>query len=220
METTLNLSTRRDSGKGVARKLRRSGRVPGVIYGGAEQPVLVSMNAREALLLFQSISVENTILNLMVDDRDAERALVREVQVHPFRTELLHVDFLRVQRGVAIEVQVPVHAIGVPAGVRDGGVLEHIVHDITVKCVPSRIPEAIEVSVDHLEAGDVLRVSDLELPEGVENLADPQQAVCAVAIPRAPDLDEEEEAVGEEPGGDEAPLAEGAAAEDAGGAED
>ncbi len=192
METTLRLTTRHDSGKGVARKLRRAGRVPGVVYGGGEETVPVSMEAREALLLFQSISVENTILNLMVDEGEAERALVREVQVHPYRTELLHVDFLRVQRGVAIEVHVPVHVVGVPAGVREGGILEHIVHDITVKCVPSRIPEAIEVDVSHLVTGDVLRVRDLEMPEDVENLADPDQAVCSVTVPRAPELDEEE----------------------------
>lgn len=212
METTLNLTTRHDSGKGVARKLRRAGRVPGVIYGGGEEPVPVSMETREALHLFQSISVENTILDLMVDDREAERALVREVQTHPYRTELLHVDFLRVQRGVAIEVNIPVHVTGVPAGARDGGVLEHIVHDITVKCVPSRIPEAIEVDVSHLETGDVLRVVDLEMPEAVENLADPQQAVCAVSVPRGPELDEEEDI-------DEAAAEEGATEEDAAGEE-
>ncbi len=219
MEATLNLRTRRDSGKGVARRLRRAGRVPGVIYGGGEEPVLVSMEAREALLLFQSISVENTILNLMVEDRDAERALVREVQVHPYRTTLLHVDFLRVRRGVAIEVHVPVHMAGVPAGARDGGVLEHILHDITVKCVPSRIPEAIEVDVSHLELGDVLRVADLEMPEAVENLADPQQAVCAVSMPREPELEEEEEVV-EEAAAEEGAPEEDAAEDEAGGAED
>ena len=215
MEATLNLATRHDSGKGVARKLRRAGRVPGVVYGGGEETVLVSMETREALLLFQSISVENTILNLMLEDREAGRALVREVQVHPYRTELLHVDFLRVQRGVAIEVHVPVHMAGVPAGARDGGVLEHILHDITVKCVPSRIPEAIEVDVSHMEAGDVLRVSDLEMPEGVESLTDPEQAVCAVSIPRAPELDEDEDE-GEEAVPDE----EGEVAEESDGSED
>lgn len=216
MEATLNLRTRRDSGKGVARKLRRAGRVPGVIYGGGEEPVPVSMEAREALLLFQSISVENTILNLMVEDRDAERALVREVQVHPYRTTLLHVDFMRVRRGVAIEVQVPVHMAGVPAGAREGGVLEHILHDITVKCVPSRIPESIEVDVSHLDLGDVLRVADLEMPEGVENLTDPQQAVCSVSVPRGPELEEEEEVV-EEAAAEEGAPEEDAAEDEAGG---
>lgn len=219
METTLNLRTRHDSGKGVARKLRRAGRVPGVIYGGGDGPVLVSMEAHEALRLFQSISVENTILDLMVDDREAERALVREVQAHPYRTELLHVDFLRVRRGVAIEVNIPVHVIGVPAGVREGGILEHVVHDITVKCIPSKIPAAIEVEVSELETGDVLRAGDLEMPEGVENLVDPDQAVCAVVAPRGPEPGEEEadeEAVDEEGMPDE----DAAAEEEAGGAED
>ena len=210
MDTTLRLTTRHDSGKGVARRLRRAGRVPGVVYGGGEETVPVSMEGREALLLFQSISVENTILNLMVDGGEAERALVREVQVHPFRTELLHVDFLRVQRGVAIEVNVPVHVTGVPVGVREGGILEHVVHDITVKCLPSLIPEAIEVDAGHLDTGDVLRVRDLEMPEGVESLADPDQAVCAVTLPKAPEIDDDAEAVGDE---DEIP------ADDAGGEE-
>ena len=168
METSLNLRTRHDSGKGIARKLRRAGRVPGVIYGGGEKPVPVSMEAHEALRLFQSISVENTILDLMVDEHEAERALVREVQAHPYRTELLHVDFLRVRRGVAIEVNIPVHVIGVPVGVREGGILEHVVHDITVKCIPSKIPAAIEVEVTQLDTGDVLRAGDLEMPEGVK----------------------------------------------------
>ena len=217
MEITLNLRTRHDSGKGIARRLRRAGRVPGVIYGGGGKPVLVSMEALEALRLFQSISVENTVLNLMVDERQAERALVREVQAHPYRTELLHVDFLRVQRGVAIEVNVPVHVIGVPAGVREGGILEHVVHDITVRCIPSRIPAAIELEVGELDTGDVLRARDLEMPEGVENLVDPDQTICAVMAPRGPEPGEEEE--GEEDAAEEG-TPEDADDEDDGGAED
>ena len=205
METTLNLTTRNVSGKGAARRLRRDGRVPGVIYGGREGPVLVSMEAHEALNLFQSISVENTVLDLLVDDREAERALVREVQSHPFRTELLHVDFLRIQRGVAIEVQVPVHVTGVPEGVRQGGILEHVVHDIPVKCIPSRIPAAIEVDVTALEAGDVLRGSDLPMPEDVESLIDPNQAIFAVVAARGPEPGEEEaEEDGVEPAAEDA----------------
>ena len=194
METTLNLRTRRQSGKGVARKLRRTGRVPGVIYGGGDDPLMVSMEARETLSLFQLISVENTVLQLMVDDQDAERALVREVQVHPFRTELLHVDFLRIRRGVALEVQVPVHLIGVPEGVRLGGVLDQVVHDITVKCVPSRIPAAIDLDVTELGAGAVIRAGDLEMPEGVENLVDPDLTICAVVAAREEEEEEEVEA--------------------------
>ena len=99
MEARLNLETRNDAGKGVARRLRRAGRVPGVIYGDGRDPVLVSMEAREAQNLLHSISLDDTVLHLALDDDATELAMVREVQVHPFRAELLHVDFLRVATG-------------------------------------------------------------------------------------------------------------------------
>ncbi len=95
MEERLKLETRHEAGKGAARRLRRAKRVPGVIYGGGGDTVLVSMDAREALNLLQSISLDDTVLDLALDNGANERAMVQEVQVHPFRTELLHVDFLR-----------------------------------------------------------------------------------------------------------------------------
>ncbi|MCY3613206.1 MAG: 50S ribosomal protein L25, partial [Gemmatimonadetes bacterium] len=191
-----------ESGKGVARKLRRAGRVPGVIYGGGGEPVMVSMEARETLQLFQSIPVDNTILNLSLDgEASPEQALVREVQVHPYRTELLHVDFIRVRRGVPIEVHVPVHLMGLPDGVRnEGGILEQVAHDIIVKCVPALIPEGIEVDVTGLGIGDVLRAGDVVMPEGVENLVDPERMICGVSAARlAEELEDEEEGVEAEP---------------------
>ena len=97
MKAKLDIETRDDAGKGVARKLRRAGRVPGVIYGGGGDTVLVSMEAREALNLFQSISLDETVVQLNVKGGATERAVVQEVQVHPYRTELLHVDFLRAE---------------------------------------------------------------------------------------------------------------------------
>ena len=202
MEAKLNLLRRGESGKGAARKLRRSGRVPGVIYGGGDEPVMVSMEARETLQLFQSIPVDNTILHLSLDGEGSpEQALVREVQVHPYRTELLHVDFMRVRRGVPIEVHVPVHLMGLPDGVRnEGGILDQVAHDIVVKCVPSLIPEAIEVDVTQLGVGDVLRAGDVVMPEGVENLVDPERMICGVAAARlAPEeLEDGEEGEGVE----------------------
>lgn len=96
-KTRMNLKTRSEAGKGFARRLRRAGRVPGVIYGGGGDTVLVSMEAREAMHLLQSISRNDTVLDLAVDGGASERAVVRDVQAHPFRPELLHVDFLRVR---------------------------------------------------------------------------------------------------------------------------
>ena len=97
METKLNLETRNETGKGVARRLRRAGRVPGVIYGGGGDTVLVSMEARETVNLLQAISVDDTVLTLTLDGRASEQAVVQDVQAHPYRPELIHVDFLRVQ---------------------------------------------------------------------------------------------------------------------------
>ena len=204
MEATLNLELRNAAGKGAARKLRRAGRVPAIVYGGNEAPVMVSVEAQEARRVFEAISVENTILHLSLGG-DTERALVREVQTHPFRPDILHVDFIRIRRGVPIEVQVPVHLLGVAAGVRnDGGRMDQVSHDVTVKCVPSKIPEAIEVDVTSFVVGDVLRAGDLEMPDGVENLADPGLVICGVAAPTISVEEEEEAAEGLEPEADPA----------------
>ena len=204
MEATLNLELRNAAGKGAARKLRRAGRVPAIVYGGNEAPVMVSVEAQEARRVFEAISVENTILHLSLGG-DTERALVREVQTHPFRPDILHVDFIRIRRGVPIEVQVPVHLLGVAAGVRnDGGRMDQVSHDVPVKCVPSKIPEAIEVDVTSFVVGDVLRAGDLEMPDGVENLADPGLVICGVAAPTISVEEEEEAAEGIEPEADPA----------------
>lgn len=199
MQAKLNLESRDAIGKGAARKLRRSGRVPGVVYGGDGESVLVSMEAQEALHLFQSISVDNTILELDLGGA-TEQALVREIQSHPHKNELVHVDFIRVQAGVAIEVQVPIHLVGVPDGVRhEGGILEHIVHDLPVRCLPRLIPESVEVDVTGLALGDALRAKDLPLPAEVENLLDPERTICLVAAPRV--IEDEEPEEGELPEG-------------------
>ena len=193
MEATLNLELRGDAGKGVARKLRRAGRSPRSSTAEAEAPVMVSVEAQEALHLFQAISVENTILNLSLGDA-TERVLVREVQTHPFRPEILHCGLpshppRRADRSAGSRAP-----LRIAAGVRiDGGRMDQVTHDIPVKCVPSKIPEAIEVDVTSFAVGDVLRAGDLDLPDDVENLADPGLVICGVASPTV-SLDEEDEA--------------------------
>jgi large subunit ribosomal protein L25 len=120
---------------------------------------------------------------------DGEKApyptLVREIQTHPWKASLLHIDFLRIQEGVAVDLEIPVELVGVPRGVRlEGGVLEQIVHELEVRCVPSKIPESFELDVSDLDIGDSLHVSDIPLPEGVEIQTSGEQTICAVAIPR------------------------------------
>lgn len=183
---SLSAKKRDGSGKGVARKLRQSGRVPAVLYGRGAEAVPLSIDAMEAKHLFAGISVENTIIELQVEgEKSAVQTLVREVQAHPHKKELVHVDFYRLQKGVAVDVSVPVHLEGTPVGVKShGGNLEHALHELPVRCIPSLIPEAIVVDVSGLGVEEALHVSDLPLPKGVEATVEGDRLVCVVTAPR------------------------------------
>jgi large subunit ribosomal protein L25 len=185
-KATLKAQKREDMGKGASRTLRRSGRVPAVLYGRELESIHLSVDAHEAEHLFRSISVDNTIVDLTVDgEKKPYQTLVREIQTHPWRDSLVHIDFLRIQEGVEVDLEVPVELVGVPKGVRlSAGVLEQIVHELEVRCVPSKIPQSFTLDVTELDINDSLHVSDIELPEGVEILMSPDQTICAVAIPR------------------------------------
>ncbi|MEN8374955.1 MAG: 50S ribosomal protein L25/general stress protein Ctc [Gemmatimonadota bacterium] len=225
---TLIATPRAERGKGAARKLRGTGRVPAVVYGRQEETRALSVDAHELTLLFNRISVENTIIELSVEGEDAPvNTLVREVQAHPYRNEILHVDFYQVRAGEEIEVGVPIRLEGTPIGVReDGGVLDHVIHDLTVRCVPSKIPNVIELDVSEMVIGDALHVSDINLPEGVTTLIDLERTICSVAAPRAeeePEVEEGEEEElleGEEGAGEPEVIGKGGEEADGGGEEE
>jgi large subunit ribosomal protein L25 len=160
----------------------------------------LSIDAHEADHLFRSISVENTIVSLKVEgEKQPYETLVREIQTHPWRAAMLHVDFLRIQAGVAVDLDVPVHLEGVPLGVRlSGGVLEQIIHELPVRCIPSKIPESFILDVTNLDLNDSLHVSDIVLEEGIELRTDADQTICAVTVPRV--IEEGEAAETPEPG--------------------
>lgn len=190
---TLSAEKREGTGKGVARKLRQAGKIPAVLYGRDMDAVHIAVDGHEADLLFRSIPVDNTIIQLQVEgDKEPHQTLVREIQTHPWKGTLVHVDFLRIQAGVMVDVNVPLHLIGTPVGVKDeGGVLEQTIHDIPISCIPSAIPESIELDVSGMGLNDVLHVSDLPVEEGVEIQLPGERTVCSVSVPRA--LIEEEE---------------------------
>lgn len=184
-QATLKAGLREGTGKGRARKLRAQGKLPAVIYGAGTRALPVELSEHEAERLFHSISVENTIVNLEVEGEAAPvPTLVREIQTHPWRSRILHVDFLRIQSGVEVELQVPIRFIGPARGVKDdGGVLDQPIHDLPIRCVPDRIPESIAVDVTGLGIGDAIHVSDLVLPEGVSVLLEGTRIVCTVQPP-------------------------------------
>ncbi len=182
---TLGAELRSDRGKGVARKLRAAGRVPGVIYGHGREAQSLSLNARDLDKLLSHIAAGSTVIELTLG-KATTKTLIREIQRHPFKKQILHVDFMELVAGEKVIVDIPLVFVGIPEGVRlSGALLEQIVHSIEVNVDPSNIPNHIDVDVTHLAMGHSLHVRDLKLPEGLEVLTDEDATICAVIAPRA-----------------------------------
>lgn len=181
----LSASVRQDGGKGVARKLRGEGRVPAVVYGHGREPQPLSINTRELEKLLDHIAAESTVIDLDIDGKGS-RTLIREIQRHPFKRQILHVDFQELVAGEKITVRLPIVLVGVPDGVRmDGGVLDQTMRELEVEVDPSNIPNHVELDVTKLTIGSSVHVRDIPLPEGVEVLEDEDASVCVVSAPRA-----------------------------------
>ena len=181
----LNATPRSDVGKGVARSLRREGRIPAVIYGHAREPQPLAIDQRELDRLLSHIAAESTVIELSFDGTTS-RTLIREIQRHPFKPQILHVDFQELVAGEKVTVDVPIILGGVPEGVRaEGGILDQTMRELTIHVDPAHIPNHIDVDVSALGIGDSVHVSDLSLPEGVEVLDDEDATICVVSAPRA-----------------------------------
>ena len=182
---SLGAEMRTDSGKGVARKLRAAGRVPGVVYGHGREPQSLSVVARDLDKLLSSIAVSSTVVDLGLDGATT-KTLIREIQRHPFKKMIMHIDFQELVAGEKVTVDLPLVFVGIPEGVRlSGALLEQILHKIEVLVDPAHIPNHVDVDVSHLAMGHSLHVRDLKLPEGVEVLSDEDATICAVIAPRA-----------------------------------
>lgn len=181
----LSASARDTGGKGVSRKLRAEGRVPAVVYGHGRDPQPLSINTRELERLLDHIAAESTVIDLDIDGKGA-RTLIREIQRHPFKRQILHVDFQELVAGEKITVNVPIILVGVPDGVRmDGGILDQTMRELEVEVDPSNIPNHIDVDVTKLMIGSSVHVRDIKLPEGVESMDDGDATICVVSAPRA-----------------------------------
>jgi large subunit ribosomal protein L25 len=184
-DVTLSAASRTDTGKGVARSLRRNGQIPAVIYGHGRDPESLSLDATALERLLVGISASTTVLNVEVEGRAPVRALIREIQRNPIRpSDVLHVDLFEVQADEAIDVDVPVHLVGVPEGVRvGGGTLEQALHTLTIRVLPGDIPESIDLDVAALTIGHAIHVRDVTVPNA-EILNDEELPVASVIPPR------------------------------------
>ncbi|MBW7933123.1 MAG: 50S ribosomal protein L25/general stress protein Ctc, partial [Gemmatimonadaceae bacterium] len=174
---------RNDTGKGVARKLRSAGRTPAVIYGHGIAPRALSLDTHEFELLLEKVSYRTTVFELAVDGAKSN-ALIREIQRHPYRKEILHVDFQELIAGEKVTVKVPISYVGSSIGVKEGGIIDQIMHDFTIRVDPMQIPAKIEVDVTSLAIGKSLHVGDVKMPEGVEVLDDADATICTCAAPK------------------------------------
>jgi large subunit ribosomal protein L25 len=182
---TLSATPRNDRGTGVARKLRQIGQVPAVIYGHGRQPQSLALNTREVDRLLSTISAASTVIELTFDGRTA-RTLIREIQRHPVKRNVLHLDFQELVAGEKVTVSVPLRFTGVAEGVRNGGgILEETMHQVHLRLDPSSIPDHIDVDVTPLTIGHSIHIRELTLPEGVTVLDDANATVCVCTAPKA-----------------------------------
>jgi large subunit ribosomal protein L25 len=208
--TKLSISPRAPEGSRATRRLRRSGRVPGILYGGGSEPLTFSVDARE---LRHALAARGAVLEV-VDDGNATPAILKSAQYHPVRGDTMHVDLLRVNLNVAIAAVVPLELVGGEdaPGVREGGVLEQITRELNIEALPTVIPESITYDVSRMEINDTATLSDVTVPAGITLLDDLEETVATLTPPRLEaELDELEQETGVV--GEGAGAAEGSAAD-------
>lgn len=210
-QVNLKADTGRAIGSRAARRLRKTGQVPAVVYGRGEEPTHVAVDHHDLSQAFHTPAGANVVINLEIDGAGGVPTLVREIDRHPYKPLIRHVDFVRVDLSVKVHAEVAIHFVGIPLGVKEGGIMVPARNDITVEALPTEIPPAIELDVSDLQINDVLRVSDLPQVENVTILDDPDELLVSVSVPAAepepePEPVEGEEGEGEEAEGEEAPA--------------
>jgi len=182
---SLKSDRRNEAGKGVARKLRRSGRIPAVYYGRGEEPISITIGIKELEELIHQSGGSNVIVDLKVEGDNASdrKAIIREIQRDPVEGKILHLDLQHISLTERITVEVPIVLVGTPIGVKDGGgILEHLLREVEVECLPTDIPSKLEVEVSGLNIGDSLHVSDLKA-DRVTIKTEADRAIAAVVPP-------------------------------------
>ena len=182
-DATLVAERRTEAGKGPAGRVRREGLVPAIVYGLGADNVSVAVSQRELVHILSGGSGMNTLITLQIDGAD-ELAIARQLQRHPVKGNVIHVDFVRVRADQTIQAEIPVHLVGEAEGAVRGGILEQLVHTLTVEAKPSDFPPSIEHDVSALQIGDTVHVTDLVVPAGVTVLQASEELVAQISAPR------------------------------------
>jgi len=207
----INVKPRTDVGKGASRRLRRSGKVPGIIYGAKKDALPIRLAHNELICQLENEAFYSRILTVNLGKK-AEKVVLKDLQRHPCKASILHIDFQRIDENKKLTMRIPLHFTNASkcVGVKAGGVVNHIMTEIEISCLPKKLPEYIDVDLLELELGETTRLGDLKMADGVEISAlvhggDPSQSVVSVNIPRVEE-EREDEGEGAEEGAETAVL--------------
>ncbi len=168
---TITAEIREDVGKGASRRLRHTGKIPAVLYGSDKDPVALSLSHKDILQQSESESFYSSIMDITIADGRIQQAVVRDMQRHPFKHQIMHLDFMRVSETEVLRISVPLHFIGEedsPAGKTSGVVIQHQMTEVEIAALPKDLPEYLEVDLSKLDAGGAVMLADVKAPEGVE----------------------------------------------------
>ncbi|MBI5026157.1 MAG: 50S ribosomal protein L25 [Nitrospirae bacterium] len=186
MEKIILIAEKREgAGKGIARSLRRQGMLPAVLYGGGSA-TSIKLQKKDVSKLINSGAGEHALITLQLKDKDTTTdhwAIIKDYEADPVVSELLHVDFMEVSLDKKIQVTVPVILTAEPMGIKKGGILQHHLRDVGVECLPTQIPESIEIDASSIDIGGSIHVSDLAVREGIKILVEPDEVVLTVTAP-------------------------------------
>ncbi|HVT45257.1 MAG TPA: 50S ribosomal protein L25 [Thermoanaerobaculia bacterium] len=187
-ELVVEVSRREGTGKGIARKLRRDGRVPAIVYGGHREavPITVDLKVISEIVTKSEHGVRSVFLLKMAGTDQQRHAMIKDIQIDPIKRSVTHIDFVRVVMDEVVRVTIPVHLSGTAVGVKvGGGVLDFQARDLHVECLPGAIPDTFDIDVTPLQIHHFVRVSDLPIPPGVRILDDPDRVIVSITLPRA-----------------------------------
>jgi len=206
----LSSEIRTQTGKGSARKLRSTGKLPAILYGPETDPIMLTLDCTELRKALKGKSAETVLLNLRIDSGkkgQSKKVMIKEIQKDPVERDYLHVDLFEISLKKELEVDIPIHLVNTPIGVSEGGILQHVRREVKVSCMPDDLVDKIDVDVSGLDIGQSLHIGDISFPSGLKSLEDVDVTIVTVVAPakvaEEEEVEEVEEIEGEEPKSEE-----------------
>ncbi|MFN4132173.1 MAG: 50S ribosomal protein L25/general stress protein Ctc [Caldimicrobium sp.] len=180
-QVVLPVEKREKTGKEMAKKMRKKGLIPAILYGKGMEPLPLAVKYSEFERLYKKVKGETVVFTLdFIKDELKKQAILKEIQRDPVTDMFVHLDFQSIEEGRPIEVEVPLEFVGKPVGITKGGILEIMLHELTIECLPTEIPDKIVVDISHLDVGDSLHVRDIKIPEGLKVKDHPEETVATL----------------------------------------